>query len=290
MSSSPDSIKTEFSTLEIGRAIILGAVFGQSGIEGGLAAGYIDQIDPNIPSSPYYLIGWIGFSLVPGIGGVADVRDAVQSFISGDELGAALNAAGALSGIGDGVKTGAAISLFLVKYPSKLNDVQKVVVPLLKYVPLNLAKKVILDILHSGAATRLLDLNPGATLDDLIVLAERGVDLQKTIAALRACDGRFVWLGEGIENSWGWLHIIRSDRWQQINNKFGPKTADEVKQMIYDTLKQGQVTQYIPNDRITYTKKFLCPDGTEFEFSVGVSDRPNGLGPGRIITARPGAA
>jgi hypothetical protein len=85
---SPDNNKKPgMSDLEIGRAIVLGAVFGQSGSEGGLAAGYVDE---EISSSVYYLVGWIGFSLVPGIGGVADVRDAVQSFISGKPLDAAL--------------------------------------------------------------------------------------------------------------------------------------------------------------------------------------------------------
>lgn len=132
-------------------------------------------------------------------------------------------------------------------------------------------------------------MNLGANIDDIIVLAERGVDLQKTMGILRAYDGRLAWLGEGIQDSWGWLHIIRDERLQQIRDKFGPKTLEEIEQMIYDTLREGQVTKYDPEDRITYTKKFLCPDGTEFDFSVGVSDRPTGLSPGRIMTARPGA-
>ena len=234
-------------------------------------------------------MGWIGFSLVPVAGAVADARDAVQALINGDELGAALNAVGALSGIGDGVKTGAALTLFLGKYPLKLNDIQKVVVPLLKYLPVNQAKKIILDILHSGAATRLLDLNLGAHIDDLIVLAERRVDLQKTIAVWKSKNGILVWLGEGIQDSWGWEHIKRPDRWQQITDKFGPKTEEEVKQMIYDTVKDWEVINHVHGDRITFTKEFLDTDGVFSPFSVGVSDRASGLGPGRVITARPGA-
>ena len=97
---SPASIEPEPGTLEKGRAIVLGAVFGECGIEGGSLAGFVDS---EIASSAYYLVGWIGFSLVPVAGDVADARDAVQALINGDELGAALNAAGAFSGIGDGV-------------------------------------------------------------------------------------------------------------------------------------------------------------------------------------------
>lgn len=82
------------SKLEIGRAIVLGAVFGETGIDGG-SLNYL--VDYEIASSSYYLVGWIGFSLIPGIGAVADARDAVQALINGDELGAALNAAGAFS-------------------------------------------------------------------------------------------------------------------------------------------------------------------------------------------------
>jgi hypothetical protein len=53
--------KPGLSDLEIGRAIILGAVFGQSGLEGGVFEGYVDD---EISSSSYYLLGWIGFSYV----------------------------------------------------------------------------------------------------------------------------------------------------------------------------------------------------------------------------------
>ncbi|WP_207205305.1 hypothetical protein, partial [Methanolobus psychrotolerans] len=105
------------STLEIGRAIVIGAVFGETGIEGG-SLSYL--VDYEIASSPYYLVGWIGFSLVPVVGAVADARDAVQALINGDELGAALNAAGAFSGVGDGIKTASALGLFVSKYSSKM--------------------------------------------------------------------------------------------------------------------------------------------------------------------------
>jgi len=40
------------------------------------------------------MVGWIGFSCLPAVGGIADIRDAVQAILNGDPLGAAMNAAG----------------------------------------------------------------------------------------------------------------------------------------------------------------------------------------------------
>ncbi|KUK60060.1 MAG: hypothetical protein XD82_1709 [Methanoculleus marisnigri] len=47
---------------------------------------------------------------LPVVGGIADIRDAVQAILNGDPVGAAMNAAGAIPGPGpgDGIKiTGA---------------------------------------------------------------------------------------------------------------------------------------------------------------------------------------
>ena len=66
---------------------MLGAVFGETGINGGSMNWMVGD---SIASSPYYLVGWLSFSLVPVAGAVADARDAVQAFINGDELGAAM--------------------------------------------------------------------------------------------------------------------------------------------------------------------------------------------------------
>ncbi|NPE30583.1 hypothetical protein HNV12_22040 [Methanococcoides sp. SA1] len=74
----PATTTPEPGVLEIGRAIVLGAVFGETGIEGGSASWLVDY---DAASSPYYLVGWIGFSLVPVVGAVADARDAVQALI-----------------------------------------------------------------------------------------------------------------------------------------------------------------------------------------------------------------
>ncbi|WP_082105964.1 VWA domain-containing protein [Methanosarcina sp. 1.H.T.1A.1] len=171
---SPTSIEPEIGVLEIGRAIVLGAVFGECGIEGGSLAGFVDS---EIASSAYYLVGWIGFSLVPVAGAVADARDAVQALINGDELGAALNAAGALSGVGDGVKTGAAISLFVSKYPTKIFEVCKVLSKVLDDLPPYTALKV-MDSLCDDAASALHTAH-SVSVDTLIKLFDKGVDLNK---------------------------------------------------------------------------------------------------------------
>jgi hypothetical protein len=124
----PVGVEPEPGVLGIGRDIMLGAVFGETGISEGSMNWMVGD---SIVSSPYYLVGWLGFSLVPVAGAVADARDVVQAFINGDELGAALNAAGVFSGLGDAVKVSGAVGTFVVKYPGKISDVGKV---LAKYV------------------------------------------------------------------------------------------------------------------------------------------------------------
>jgi hypothetical protein len=254
------------SDLEIARAVVVGVVFGETGIDGG----DLNWIVGDIASSPYYLVGWIGFSLVPVVGAAADARDAVQAFINGDELGAALNAAGALSGLGDGVKTAAATSLFLTKYPSKINDVQKAVVPLLKYVPLNQAKKILIDVMYSGAATRLVG-NHGATVDDLLVVAEKNGDLVKTFGVTKS-GSDVKWLEEGRlgsatdSSTWiydkggkGWLHIrnnhVINPSGNQFAQKFGLEFTDEerIKDLIFRSIEQGVGEKNVDNlGRVSY--------------------------------------
>jgi hypothetical protein len=50
------------------------------------------------------MVGWIGFSCLPVVGGIADIRDAVQAILNGDAIGAGMNVAGAIRGPGDGIK------------------------------------------------------------------------------------------------------------------------------------------------------------------------------------------
>jgi hypothetical protein len=123
-------------------------------------------------------VGWIGFSLVPVVGAVDDARDAVQAYINGDELGAALNAAGALSGLGDGIKVGAAVGFFIKKYPDKAADVAKILGKhVFPYAP-DIIKLKFLDEIFGGAASALKNTHNIPTRV-LVKLADRGVDLTK---------------------------------------------------------------------------------------------------------------
>jgi hypothetical protein len=83
-----------------------------------------------------------------------------------------------------------------VKYPSKLNKIQKVVVPLIKYVPLNQAKKVIPDILFDNAATKLINKYGEAIIADLIAVAEKNGNLAKTTGIAKD-ENNVRWLEEG---------------------------------------------------------------------------------------------
>lgn len=56
------------------------------------------------------------------MGGIADIRDAVQAILNGDPVGAAMNAAGAIPGPGDGVKITGAIACYTGKFPWKARE------------------------------------------------------------------------------------------------------------------------------------------------------------------------
>jgi hypothetical protein len=160
------------------------------------------------------------------------------------------------------------------------------VVPLLKYVPLNQAKKVILDVLFDNADTRLVSKYGEAIITDLIVVAEKNGNLAKTIGVAK--DGNNVrWLEEGT-SEWGWTHIKRPQRWQQITDKFGSKTEEEVQNMILDTIRSSDQVIAISGDQYKYVKNFPTEDGFMYQFSVIVSDRAQGIGKGNVITAHPG--
>ncbi|KCZ72848.1 hypothetical protein ANME2D_01283 [Candidatus Methanoperedens nitroreducens] len=278
----PQTATPEAGALEIGRAIILGAVFGETGIEGG----GMNWLVGDIASSPYYLVGWIGFSLIPVAGAVADARDAVQAFINGDALGAALNAAGIFSGLGDAVKVSGAVGLFITKYPSKAIDVGKVLARyVLKYVPFEGVKLGALDAIYGGAVSALK--KGDITADDILKVVENNRDLRKTIGVTKR-DDEVRWLEEGT-STWGWTKI-KEVHWAQIIDKFGSKTEQEVQEMIFDTIKYGEIAKSIPGDQYKYTKKFTAKDGSLHDFSVVVSDRPfemGGIGKGNVVTAFP---
>ncbi len=66
------------------------------------------------------MVGWIGFSCLPVMGGIVDIRDAVQAILNGDAIGAAINAAGAIPGPGDAAKVAAVVGKFVLKLPELL--------------------------------------------------------------------------------------------------------------------------------------------------------------------------
>ncbi|MCK9278546.1 MAG: hypothetical protein M0P22_10700, partial [Methanoculleus sp.] len=109
----------DFNLAKIGREILAGAVFGETGLPGG---SFYWLVGEETASSPYYMVGWIGFSCLPVVGGVADIRDAVQAILNGDPVGAAMNAAGAIPGPGDGIKITGAIVCYTGKFPWKARE------------------------------------------------------------------------------------------------------------------------------------------------------------------------
>jgi len=263
----PQTATPEAGALEIGRAIILGAVFGETGIEGG----GMNWLVGEIASSPYYLVGWIGFSLIPVAGAVADARDAVQAFINGDALGAALNAAGIFSGLGDAVKVSGAVGLFITKYPSKAIDVGKVLARyVLKYVPFEGVKLGALDAIYGGAVSTLK--KGDITADDILKVVENNGDLGKTLGVVKRSDGSVRWLEEGLTKAEakalgkrpsGWKHIFE-DHVKDYNNielnEFAKafdhtgtnyRNAESIQNLIYDSVKEGKID---PNTGIHYYK------------------------------------
>ena len=109
----------DINLARIGREILASAVFGETGLPDG---SFYWLVGEETASSPYYMVGWIGFSCLPVVGGIADIRDAVQAFLNGDPVGAAMNAAGAIPGPGDGLKITGAIACytgkFVIKHPA----------------------------------------------------------------------------------------------------------------------------------------------------------------------------
>lgn len=150
--------------------------------------------------------------------------------------------------------------------------------------PLNQAKKVILDVLFDNAATRLVGKYGEAIIADLIVVAEKNGNLAKTIGIAK--DGNNVrWLEEGT-SSWGWTHI-KNEHWTDLMNVFGPKTEQQVQEMILETIRSGEITKAIPGDQYKYTKEFLDENGVLQKLHVVVSDRYMGIGRGNTVTAYP---
>ncbi|MDQ1254220.1 MAG: hypothetical protein QG646_3446, partial [Euryarchaeota archaeon] len=170
--------KPGFSDLEIGRAIVLGAVFGEMGCENGLAEGYVD---PKISSSIYYLIGWISFSFIPGAGAAAAARDAVQYLLNGENLQAALSLVGVFPLL-SALKVEGAVAKFIAKNPGKEAEIAGVVVEdALKLAPDGL-KAAILKAIDNAAVVALLAKN--VPVDAIACLVKRGVKLSEVDQAI----------------------------------------------------------------------------------------------------------
>ena len=91
-----------YSTLEIGRELVIGAALGEWGA---------DDHD-----NVYYLAGW----MLSGLHPVGDVRDIAASIWNGDGLGMLLNALALIPLGGDALKVGETISTFSAKHPHML--------------------------------------------------------------------------------------------------------------------------------------------------------------------------
>jgi hypothetical protein len=286
----PVGVEPEPGVLEIGRDIMLGAVFGETGIIGGSMNWMVGDI---IASSPYYLVGWLSFSLVPVAGAVADARDAVQAFINGDELGAALNAAGVFSGLGDAVKVSGAVGTFVVKYPGKISDVGKVLAKyVLKYVPSDLVKIKTLNKLSDNVASTLIKDDIDA--DDLLKIIENNGNLGKTLGVVKMSDGSVRWLEEGLtvaeakalgRSPSGWKHIFEEhiEDYNDVDkNQFAKsldrtgsdyRSEESIQNLIYDCIREGKIDK----DTGNYYYKVTS------EYAVKTVVGSNGY----IVTARP---
>jgi hypothetical protein len=151
------------------------------------------------------MVGWIGFSCLPVVGGIADIRDAVQAIINGDAIGAAMNAAGAIPGPGDGIKITGAIVCYTGKFPWKARELGVLLSKeVLGAVPDTL-KIQVWDLLFDGAGSRLVRGEIGA--GDAAKVIDQGGDFERTLSVIKRADGKVFWLEEGTEST-GWLHIF----------------------------------------------------------------------------------
>jgi hypothetical protein len=203
------------------------------------------------------MVGWIGFSCLPVAGGIADIRDAVQAILNGDPLGAAMNAAGAIPGPGDGIKITGAIVCYTGKFPWKARDLgillSKEIVP---HIPDTL-KIQVWDVLFGGAGSRLVRGEIGA--GDVAKVIEQGGDLERTLSVIKRADGKVFWLEEGKlgtaegeilgtvydSKGSGWIHIQNNHIYykgiNQFEGAFGYEYAnqDRIKELIQDCAKTG---------------------------------------------------
>jgi hypothetical protein len=159
---------------------IKGALWGEMGMPDGM------HFDPDCTltdfgctsrstaSSPWYLIGWLSISTIPGVDIAADVRDAIQNAKSGDTAEFVLDVASILPGLGKAGDLGQIVNY--TKKWSKLSSVSDEAVALLskhilQHVPDSTALKL-LDIFTDGKASKLHE--KGVSVDRIIRGAQNG--------------------------------------------------------------------------------------------------------------------
>jgi hypothetical protein len=163
----------DINLARIAREILAGAVFGETGLPDG---SFYWMVGEETASSPYYMVGWIGFSCLPVVGGIADIRDAVQAILNGDPVGAAMNAAGAIPGPGDGIKITGAIVCYTGKFPWKARELGLILSKeVLGAVP-DALKIQVWDLLFDGAGSALRNTH-GVPVSSMSALTQKSVDL-----------------------------------------------------------------------------------------------------------------
>lgn len=183
----------------------------------------------------------------------------MQAFINGNELGAAMNLAGAIPAVGDMAKVSGTIGLFITKYPGKLSDIAKAQVKYLKYAD-EATKLNALDTIYDGAATALKkgDINA----DDIFKVVESNGDLSKTLGVVKRSDGSIRWLEEGLTEAeakaigktpTGWRHIFEKHvmdynniELNQFAKAFDPlgtnyRNAESIQNLIYTSIREGKL-------------------------------------------------
>ncbi|WP_174589869.1 hypothetical protein [Methanocella conradii] len=120
--------------LEIARDLVLGAVFGLAGVEGGACYCIVGEASASV----FYVVGWFVFSLVPVADTLTNIRDAAQCIANGDGVGAALYGSGILLSLVDAgaiaTATGA-VAIFIKLNPEKAAPLLRVLADVLKYLP-----------------------------------------------------------------------------------------------------------------------------------------------------------
>ena len=154
------------------------------------------------------MVGWIGFSCLPVVGGMADIRDAVQAILNGDPIGAAINAAGAIPGPGDGIKITGAIVCYTGKFPWKARDLgillSKEIVPLLPDTLKLDVWRVVLSTRENAIVTKLT--NEGYSISQIqeMVASSQGLTksfLMKNIGEFNDVAGNLHPYGAGVKKT-----------------------------------------------------------------------------------------